>query len=292
MYLRVINSVLLTIILISCTPQFYLPPTPKSNKASRQTATEYYMRQASSKNEIYTSIAFANLSQKEPDSYIKLDELIALKYNKNPPSNIENRIEAQRKIALTDTTTYLFIEEHLYTITKREKAYIITAEIRTNPDYQVREIKEKQRIEIPSDLVQLYEIYVLEKSIENPTFSARPEELVFIRRLQQNEEKSEIKNVQMITNLNILKKAKEANAFSIADYLELLVREDIQNSIPSELDSDEFQSIIEDVNEETNDVLSYQVIYSYRYVKDEMSYTRSKFYRFDEQLNITEKGDI
>lgn len=152
----------------------YTPQTPPENKQlQRQKVIENKIRtDFEAKQMTYRSIAFGKTVTIKPASFIKLDSLFERKYNLEQTGRrskeLDEQIAIQRLVCQNDTNIILYMEEHVFSLTKDSVSEVFSGDFALNSRNEIQKVEFKQSYMIPADLVSFYGYYVLNESFLYP----------------------------------------------------------------------------------------------------------------------------
>jgi hypothetical protein len=174
---RVFLLCLLTIFYLSfsCGLKYEPKELPIEFLERRQSALKAHLLQEFAKtNQSYSPITFGKSKTIKPISHQKLDSLYEVKYKleeANESTELLNEpIAMQRLIAVNDTNTVLYIEDHVFSILNGDTAEIYFGLFQLNPDLEVMDYELKESVFIPKNLLNSYKTYLFEESFLNPGY--------------------------------------------------------------------------------------------------------------------------
>ena len=165
------------IVFSSCGLNYVPPPSMENLVASRKKKVEEYIAgEYKETNSQYTSLLYGETTVVKPMNYVILDSLYNVKYNNEKrglfEEQLEEKIGNQKQIIQRDTAKVIYIEHHVYAITDSVHSEINFADISLDPQLNIKDFSITEQHTIPKDLLPIYEAYLSEESIINPTYLA------------------------------------------------------------------------------------------------------------------------
>lgn len=167
--IRLLSFLTIILCLGSCGLRYEPQTPPEDRQLERQKVIENDIRtEFEAKNMTYKSLAFGKTVTVKPPSFIKLDSLFELKYqleqSGRSDKNLDEKIGVQRLICQTDTNEILYMEEHVFSLTKDSVAEVLSGNFALNSRNVIKNVEFTQSYVIPADLVSYYTDYVLNES--------------------------------------------------------------------------------------------------------------------------------
>lgn len=225
-------------------------------------------------------MAYGEIQRIRPSSHEKLYELMQEQVEKPNDRNLERKVEKQRELALSDTSSTLFREDHHFLIEGKRECTVVYAYVTTDQDYRIRKVEEYNKEYIADTLVEAYTAYFFEKSLTNPRFKATTDELVIYRHLKNVEEEFP-DSVSVI--LNLVQDAQKRRASSFDTWIHSRLKDELKS------DSLRFENLVRGDDEGENNL---QIVVHDKYLKDGLSYTKSYWIGLDPFLNIRWKKNF
>jgi hypothetical protein len=177
-------SVLLVTLVTSCGLKYEPSTLPEKRIIDRQKAIKKSLYTEFKSNGFdYKSVSFGETKTIKPNSFIKLDSLFGVKYRLEllgeTDEKLDQEIAFQRLIAQSDTIPILYDEEHIFSLTKEEKAEVFHANIIVDKNGEVVDMRIIETIELAADLIPFFTQYELENSFVYIGFAPEIEEAAF-----------------------------------------------------------------------------------------------------------------
>jgi hypothetical protein len=168
----------------SCGLKYTPTESPATFEQNRHTAVENYIKkEIASTGSEYAPIAFGETQTIKPISYKQLDSLYALKYEKEKKhqtdKQLDERIEAQRMVALNDTNRVIYIEDHIFSLGKGDTLEIYSGLFQMKKELIIEDVILKESVFLPKRYGELYKEYLFEESFLFPGNLASGEEQNF-----------------------------------------------------------------------------------------------------------------
>lgn len=297
--IKSIFSILILTLIASCGIQYTAPPTPISLTSDRRAAIQTSLKETFEKDSlIYKDIAWGQSKTMKPSSYIQLDSLYAIKYKMEREGKrdtaLEETIKIQRQIALNDSTPILYLEDHLFSVTKNGELTIYSAILETNKDHKIlnSEINASNNLD-PKNLEE-FKIFTFEESFLHPGYAPAVIEREFYERYKTKmaEFKGDSKDVFLNHTLEVLKNARIAGSLDPTAVLKQIIANDAKKNLTNSPIGQTFESmeeLIADVDGKTK-IMGYQVVYSFKKINNGLSTTLRYVYQIDTYYRVTLKS--
>jgi hypothetical protein len=293
---KIIYSAILTIICTSCGLEYSAPPTPISQTDDRRREIQKYMRENFEKDSlVYESIAFGKVETLKPLSYKRLDSLYGAKYTLEREGvrnvKLEDDIEIQRQIALNDTNPVRFVENHLFSLTKGQKAEVYSASLECNQSHKILNIRINESNNLNKEELDFFKIYTFEESFLSPGFAATIAENNFYRKYKSYAQtlNADEQDAFIQQSIHVMQAAKTVQSLKTTLVVKELVRDSLYPKDRSVIKKEQFESMEElvDKNGEEEQLSGYRVIVSFQKIEDEMTYSLRYLIMMDTFFRIT-----
>ena len=297
--IKIIFSILFLSLVASCGIQYTAPPTPISLTSDRRAAIQTYLKNTFEKDSlVYKDIAWGQSKTIKPTSYIELDSLYAVKYKLERQgkrdTDLEESIKIQRQIALNDSTPILYLEDHLFSVTKNGEMTIYSAVLETNKDHEILNSEINASNNLDSKNLEEFKIFTFEESFLHPGYAPTIIEREFYSRykFKLQEFKGDSKDAFLNRTLEVMKSARIAKTLDPTSLLKQLVRSDAlktNNTAPIDENFEGMEELIASIEGKT-EIMGYQVVYSYKKIDNGLSTTLRYVYQFDTFYQVTLKS--
>lgn len=243
---------------------------------------------------VYKDMAWGTPKTIKPLSYIHLDSLYAIKYNLEQQSRrdveLESEINIQRQIALNDTAPILYLEDHLFSVTKDGKTTVYSSAIESDRNNIIRNSTINASNNLATEMIEEFKIYTFEESFLNRGYAPEQTEQVFYRRFKTRADQMTGDERDRFINhtLDLMQRARKARSLETKDMLMEIVRQRVHGAKRSNILNEKFESMEELVNKSggTNTIIGFQVVYSYQKVVDGLTTSFRYFVELSDYLEI------
>ncbi len=174
----------LFLLLSSCGLKYEPPVTKKEVTQERQQIIENYIQKAYADSSVrYKSLFFGQPTVVKPESYKVLDSLYELKYQNELRGTFDKRLEEtignQKNVIIQDAPNLRYVEDHVYAIIAPINSEINFSDVEVNGKNEVTGFKIKTQQTIPTEFIDVYQIYLGRESFMHPGYLATNEEQQF-----------------------------------------------------------------------------------------------------------------
>ncbi len=297
--IKSIFSILVLTLVVSCGIQYTAPLTPISLTSDRRAAIQTYLKETFEKDSlVYKDIAWGPSKTMKPSSYIQLDSLYAIKYKMERKgkrdTELEGNIQIQRQIALNDSTPILYLEDHLFSVTKNGQMTIYSAVLETNKDHEIlnSEINASNNLD-PKNLEE-FKIFTFEESFLHPGYAPAVIEREFYERYKTKmaEFNGDSKDDFLNHTLEVMRNTRTAGSLDPTAVLKQIIVNDAKKNLTNSPIGQAFESmeeLITEVDGKTK-IMGYQVVYSFKKIDNGLSTTFRYVYQVDTYYQVTLKS--
>ncbi|MDC1186776.1 hypothetical protein N8079_03020, partial [Crocinitomicaceae bacterium] len=267
--------------------------------SDRRAAIQTYLKETFEKDSlVYKDIAWGPSKTMKPSSYIQLDSLYAIKYKMEREgkrdTELEGNIQIQRQIALNDSTPILYLEDHLFSVTKNGQMTIYSAVLETNKDHEIlnSEINASNNLD-PKNLEE-FKIFTFEESFLHPGYAPAVIEREFYERYKTKmaEFNGDSKDDFLNHTLEVMRNARTAGSLDPTAVLKQIIVNDAKKNLTNSPIGQTFESmeeLITEVDGKTK-IMGYQVVYSFKKIDNGLSTTFRYVYQVDTYYQVTLKS--
>lgn len=255
---------------------------------SKKESIENAIRSNFDKDYSYKSITYGTSSVLKPRAYRELDSLFAIKYDLQQKGKrdeqLEKRIQIQKAKAESETNPILYVENHVFSMTRNDSSIVINANFYLNKQNQVQRLEVVEALDVPKILWNTYTYWLFEDNIlspgnTNPTQNDR--DFYKVYKGHANTLVGTQRDEFIIHTLRVMDVIKLTKSYSKTGILKSLVKT-LAHADGATYTQSSFEAIEEEVNSD-DEVLSYIVKYSYS--NDKLK-TVVKNFRFDPFLQL------
>lgn len=152
----------------SCGLRYVPQETPQSSQADRRTLIEETIqREFKTQGKTYSPIGWSESVKIKPVSYLKLDSLFAKKYDLErigkTDKNLEEAIKLQQIACKEDTNQVLYLERHIFSLTKDTSAEILSGDFYITKDNYLKDVKFTESYHVDKNYINYYTLYIFEQ---------------------------------------------------------------------------------------------------------------------------------
>ncbi len=303
MRLKLLYAISSLLFLSACGLHYSTVPTPINQSAERRKAINIHLTEMFTKeNGVYADMAWGETRTVKPLSYKQLDSLYAIKYDLERQGkrnfDLEDQIKIQRQVALNDTSPILYLEDHLFSVTKNNVLSVYSAAIETDKNHKILNADIHESHELEAGMMDEYKIYTFEESFINRGYLAEKEEKLFYTRFKTRADQltGSTKDVFINHTLRIMQRARTARTVKTKTLIEEIVRYEIhKGKNRTNLQSEKFESMEETVTPIENGgtvVSGYQIVYTYQVLENGMTTTFRHFVQLSPYFEIEKNALI
>jgi len=266
----------------SCGLKYTPTETPEMNTDKRRLAVQNYLRETFQKDSsVYENIAFGKTQTLKPISYKVLDSLYGVKYNLEQKgkrdTELEREILIQRQIALNDTNQLLYIENHLFSLKKKDVLTIYSAALQVNFSNEIKAVDIFETTKIAPVNLDIFKIYTFEESFLHPGYAPLPEESAFYRRYKDRaaELNGDTKDKFVQNALFVMRSAQKVQTLKTTALISEIVRSRILGFERTTAKNELFETM-EETYEKINGsevMTGYAIVYSFKKNSNDLTTT-------------------
>ncbi|MFA7274732.1 MAG: hypothetical protein WC044_12760 [Crocinitomicaceae bacterium] len=252
------------------------------NTDKRRLAVQNYLRETFQKDSsVYENIAFGKTQTLKPISYKVLDSLYGVKYNLEQKgkrdTELEREILIQRQIALNDTNQLLYIENHLFSLKKKDVLTIYSAALQVNFSNEIKAVDIFETTKIAPVNLDIFKIYTFEESFLHPGYAPLPEESAFYRRYKDRaaELNGDTKDKFVQNALFVMRSAQKVQTLKTTALISEIVRSRILGFERTTAKNELFETM-EETYEKINGsevMTGYAIVYSFKKNSNDLTTT-------------------
>lgn len=263
------KTILFSILIItfsSCGLKYEPQVLPEDRQLQRQRVIEASIIEDFSKeNKKYESIAFGQSTTVKPLSFLKLDSLYEKRYELElvgrKDRQLEEEIEVQKMICVTDTNEVLYVENHIFSLTRNDSTQILSGRFALNANNDIRDVQLDDFINVPKELMSLYKIYIFQESFMYPGYAAEARDLDFYKIYKPKVNSlTGVEKEEFVTHmLQVMKIAQNRKTVETSTLLKDLTRNKI-HGVSKDYKDEVFHSI-DQLEDEKKNIVGYVVRY-------------------------------
>lgn len=282
MFQKIFFPLLFLIFLSACGLKYTPSETPEMNTDKRRLAVQNYLRETFQKDSsIYENMAFGKTQTLKPISYKVLDSLYGVKYNLEQKgkrdTDLEREILIQRQIALNDTNQLLYIENHLFSLKKKDVLTIYSAALQVNSSNEIKAVDIFETTKIAPGNLEIFKIYTFEESFLHPGYAPLPEESIFYRRYKERaaELNGDAKDTFIQNTLFVMRSAQKVQTLKTTALISEIIRSRILGFERTAAKNELFETM-EETYEKINGsevMTGYAIVYSFKKISNDLTTT-------------------
>lgn len=166
--MKITLSLLFLFILVSCGLKYTPQVTPSASQTERRMVIEKTIEDDFKPlGKTYSPIGYAPTIKIKPLSYQKLDSLFSVKYQleqegKKDPE-LEQQIAVQKIICENDTNEVIYLERHVFTLTRDSISEILSGNFYLNNQNELKNVEFTQSYRVKKDYISYYTLYAFEQ---------------------------------------------------------------------------------------------------------------------------------